>query len=114
MGRWPLREAPVAAQLAGPPLQGTQECSGTAVTTMLAVPPSCRTTPALATLANPLPSYALAVQQCPFSECKKTLPRDPGLPTDVQLVTQQVIQCVCNIARAAKQLVTVTTKENNN
>ncbi|XP_073917169.1 ARF GTPase-activating protein GIT2 isoform X10 [Castor canadensis] len=48
------------------------------------------------------------------SECKKTLPGDPGSPTDVQLVTQQVIQCAYDIAKAAKQLVTITTKENNN
>uniref|UniRef100_A0A8C8YXE9 GIT ArfGAP 2 n=1 Tax=Prolemur simus TaxID=1328070 RepID=A0A8C8YXE9_PROSS len=48
------------------------------------------------------------------SECKKTLPGDSGLPTDVQLVTQQVIQCAYDIAKAAKQLVTITTKENNN
>ncbi|XP_061731722.1 ARF GTPase-activating protein GIT2-like isoform X2 [Nerophis ophidion] len=34
-------------------------------------------------------------------------------PADVQLVTQQVIQCAYDIAKAAKQLVTVTTKENN-
>uniref|UniRef100_A0A8B9YUX6 GIT ArfGAP 2 n=1 Tax=Bos mutus grunniens TaxID=30521 RepID=A0A8B9YUX6_BOSMU len=47
------------------------------------------------------------------SECKKTL-GDPGPPTDIQLVTQQVIQCAYDIAKAAKQLVTITTKENNN
>nr|XP_057920341.1 ARF GTPase-activating protein GIT2-like isoform X2 [Doryrhamphus excisus] len=35
-------------------------------------------------------------------------------PADIQLVTQQVIQCAYDIAKAAKQLVTVTTKENNN
>ncbi|XP_037366665.1 ARF GTPase-activating protein GIT2 isoform X3 [Talpa occidentalis] len=48
------------------------------------------------------------------SECKKTFPGDSGLPTDIQLVTQQVIQCAYDIAKAAKQLVTITTKENNN
>jgi len=48
------------------------------------------------------------------SECKKTLPGDPGPPTDIQLVTQQVIQCAYDIAKAAKQLVTITTKETNN
>ncbi|XP_005396490.1 PREDICTED: ARF GTPase-activating protein GIT2 isoform X3 [Chinchilla lanigera] len=48
------------------------------------------------------------------SECKKALPGDSGSPTDVQLVTQQVIQCAYDIAKAAKQLVTITTKENNN
>nr|XP_019613019.1 PREDICTED: ARF GTPase-activating protein GIT2 isoform X11 [Rhinolophus sinicus] len=48
------------------------------------------------------------------SECKKTLPGDSSPPTDIQLVTQQVIQCAYDIAKAAKQLVTITTKENNN
>ncbi|XP_055970451.1 ARF GTPase-activating protein GIT2 isoform X3 [Sorex fumeus] len=48
------------------------------------------------------------------SECKKTLPGDLGPPADVQLVTQQVIQCAYDIAKAAKQLVTITTKENAN
>ncbi|XP_051017675.1 ARF GTPase-activating protein GIT2 isoform X2 [Acomys russatus] len=48
------------------------------------------------------------------SECRKALPGDSSLPTDVQLVTQQVIQCAYDIAKAAKQLVTVTTKENSN
>ncbi|XP_077353082.1 ARF GTPase-activating protein GIT2-like isoform X2 [Festucalex cinctus] len=38
----------------------------------------------------------------------------PPAAADVQLVTQQVIQCAYDIAKAAKQLVTVTTKENNN
>ncbi|XP_008847220.1 ARF GTPase-activating protein GIT2 isoform X12 [Nannospalax galili] len=47
------------------------------------------------------------------SECRKALPGDSGLPTDVQLVTQQVIQCAYDIAKAAKQLVTITTKENS-
>ncbi|XP_043924427.1 ARF GTPase-activating protein GIT2 isoform X2 [Protopterus annectens] len=48
------------------------------------------------------------------SECKKTLPVDSGPPADIQLVTQQVIQCAYDIAKAAKQLVTITTKENSN
>ncbi|XP_077016173.1 ARF GTPase-activating protein GIT2 isoform X3 [Tamandua tetradactyla] len=48
------------------------------------------------------------------SECKKALPGGPSSPTDIQLVTQQVIQCAYDIAKAAKQLVTITTKENNN
>ncbi|XP_037012176.1 ARF GTPase-activating protein GIT2 isoform X6 [Artibeus jamaicensis] len=48
------------------------------------------------------------------SECKKALPGDSGPPEDIQLVTQQVIQCAYDIAKAAKQLVTITTKENNN
>ncbi|XP_060699480.1 ARF GTPase-activating protein GIT2a isoform X1 [Hemiscyllium ocellatum] len=48
------------------------------------------------------------------SECKKALPMEPSPTTDIQLVTQQVIQCAYDIAKAAKQLVTITTKENNN
>uniref|UniRef100_A0A8C8HZ93 Arf-GAP domain-containing protein n=1 Tax=Oncorhynchus tshawytscha TaxID=74940 RepID=A0A8C8HZ93_ONCTS len=46
-------------------------------------------------------------------ECQKATPHDP-CPSDMQLVTQQVIQCAYDIAKAAKQLVTVTTKENSN
>ncbi|XP_071378406.1 ARF GTPase-activating protein GIT2b isoform X3 [Centroberyx affinis] len=46
-------------------------------------------------------------------ECQKATPHNP-CPADMQLVTQQVIQCAYDIAKAAKQLVTVTTKENNN
>lgn len=48
------------------------------------------------------------------SECTKTLPVETCPTTDIQLVTQQVIQCAYDIAKAAKQLVTITTKENNN
>ncbi|NXF91853.1 GIT2 protein, partial [Eubucco bourcierii] len=48
------------------------------------------------------------------SECKKALPVETCPTTDIQLVTQQVIQCAYDIAKAAKQLVTITTKENNN
>ncbi|NXP25202.1 GIT2 protein, partial [Scytalopus superciliaris] len=48
------------------------------------------------------------------SECRKALPAEGGPGTDIQLVTQQVIQCAYDIAKAAKQLVTITTKENNN
>ncbi|NWW78706.1 GIT2 protein, partial [Climacteris rufus] len=48
------------------------------------------------------------------SECRKALPAEPGAAPDVQLLTQQVIQCAYDIAKAAKQLVTITTKENNN
>ncbi|XP_056384850.1 ARF GTPase-activating protein GIT2 isoform X2 [Hyla sarda] len=48
------------------------------------------------------------------TECKKTLPIEPSPSTDIQLVTQQVIQCAYDIAKAAKQLVTITTKENTN
>uniref|UniRef100_A0A3B4V8G3 G protein-coupled receptor kinase interacting ArfGAP 2b n=1 Tax=Seriola dumerili TaxID=41447 RepID=A0A3B4V8G3_SERDU len=46
-------------------------------------------------------------------ECQKAADHNP-CPSDIQLVTQQVIQCAYDIAKAAKQLVTVTTKENNN
>lgn len=46
-------------------------------------------------------------------ECQKAAEHSLG-PSDNQLVTQQVIQCAYDIAKAAKQLVTVTTKENNN
>lgn len=46
-------------------------------------------------------------------ECQKAAEHCP-CPSDIQLVTQQVIQCAYDIAKAAKQLVTVTTKENNN
>ncbi|XP_060640748.2 ARF GTPase-activating protein GIT2 isoform X1 [Anolis sagrei] len=50
-----------------------------------------------------------------LSECAKALLPPEAPPTaDVQLVTQQVIQCAYDIAKAAKQLVTITTKENNN
>ncbi|KAG9339570.1 hypothetical protein AGOR_G00055740 [Albula goreensis] len=47
-------------------------------------------------------------------ECKKAAPSESGPGPDMQLVTQQVIQCAYDIAKAAKQLVTITTKENNN
>ncbi|XP_064209582.1 ARF GTPase-activating protein GIT2a isoform X2 [Anguilla rostrata] len=49
-------------------------------------------------------------------ECRKAAPPDssPAPGPDMQLVTQQVIQCAYDIAKAAKQLVTITTKENNN
>lgn len=46
-------------------------------------------------------------------ECQKAAEHSL-CPSDIQLVTQQVIQCAYDIAKAAKQLVTVTTKENNN
>ncbi|KAG1958177.1 ARF GTPase-activating protein GIT2a isoform X1 [Pimephales promelas] len=48
------------------------------------------------------------------NECKKASPLDSSTAVDMQLVTQQVIQCAYDIAKAAKQLVTITTKENNN
>ncbi|NXV40814.1 GIT1 protein, partial [Uria aalge] len=43
------------------------------------------------------------------SECRKTVPPEPGAAVDYQLLTQQVIQCAYDIAKAAKQLVTITT-----
>ncbi|KAM9455763.1 ARF GTPase-activating protein GIT2b isoform 6-T6 [Clarias gariepinus] len=45
-------------------------------------------------------------------ECQRAAPPD-SCPADSQLVTQQLIQCAYDIAKAAKQLVTVTTKESN-
>lgn len=48
------------------------------------------------------------------SECRKALPAEGCPGPDMQLVTQQVIQCAYDIAKAAKQLVTITTKENTN
>ncbi|KAM4578398.1 ARF GTPase-activating protein GIT2a isoform 2-T2 [Fundulus diaphanus] len=48
------------------------------------------------------------------SECRKAVPLDGCSGPDMQLVTQQVIQCAYDIAKAAKQLVTITTKENTN
>uniref|UniRef100_A0A4W5KM78 G protein-coupled receptor kinase interacting ArfGAP 2a n=1 Tax=Hucho hucho TaxID=62062 RepID=A0A4W5KM78_9TELE len=47
-------------------------------------------------------------------ECRKAAPPEGGPGPDMQLVTQQVIQCAYDIAKAAKQLVTITTKENSN
>ncbi|KAK5932772.1 hypothetical protein CgunFtcFv8_004450 [Champsocephalus gunnari] len=47
-------------------------------------------------------------------ECRKALPSEGCAAPDMQLVTQQVIQCAYDIAKAAKQLVTITTKENTN
>ncbi|XP_047238680.1 ARF GTPase-activating protein GIT2a isoform X9 [Girardinichthys multiradiatus] len=48
------------------------------------------------------------------NECRKAAPLDGCSGPDMQLVTQQVIQCAYDIAKAAKQLVTITTKENTN
>ncbi|XP_013869831.1 ARF GTPase-activating protein GIT2a isoform X5 [Austrofundulus limnaeus] len=48
------------------------------------------------------------------NECRKAVPSESGSGPDMQLVTQQVIQCAYDIAKAAKQLVTITTKENTN
>ncbi|XP_030677220.1 ARF GTPase-activating protein GIT2 isoform X8 [Nomascus leucogenys] len=81
-----------------------------AVTEMAALFPKKPKSDMVRTSLRLLTSSAYRLQ----SECKKTLPGDPSSPTDVQLVTQQVIQCAYDIAKAAKQLVTITTKENNN
>ncbi|XP_004779195.1 ARF GTPase-activating protein GIT2 isoform X6 [Mustela putorius furo] len=81
-----------------------------AVTEMAALFPKKPKSDTVRTSLRLLTSSAYRLQ----SECKKTLPGEPGLPTDIQLVTQQVIQCAYDIAKAAKQLVTITTKENNN
>ncbi|XP_053446016.1 ARF GTPase-activating protein GIT2 isoform X9 [Nycticebus coucang] len=81
-----------------------------AVTEMAALFPKKPKSDMVRTSLRLLTSSAYRLQ----SECKKTLPGDSSLPTDVQLVTQQVIQCAYDIAKAAKQLVTITTKENNN
>ncbi|XP_058387582.1 ARF GTPase-activating protein GIT2 isoform X3 [Diceros bicornis minor] len=81
-----------------------------AVTEMAALFPKKPKSDMVRTSLRLLTSSAYRLQ----SECKKTLPGDSGPPTDIQLVTQQVIQCAYDIAKAAKQLVTITTKENNN
>ncbi|XP_058137527.1 ARF GTPase-activating protein GIT2 isoform X6 [Dasypus novemcinctus] len=81
-----------------------------AVTEMAALFPKKPKSDTVRTSLRLLSSSASRLQ----SECKKALPGGPGSPTDIQLVTQQVIQCAYDIAKAAKQLVTITTKENNN
>ncbi|XP_075390831.1 ARF GTPase-activating protein GIT2 isoform X2 [Tenrec ecaudatus] len=81
-----------------------------AVTEMAALFPKKPKSDLVRTSLRLLTSSAYRLQ----SECRKTLPGDPGSPTDIQLVTQQVIQCAYDIAKAAKQLVTITTKENHN
>ncbi|XP_012586434.1 PREDICTED: ARF GTPase-activating protein GIT2 isoform X6 [Condylura cristata] len=81
-----------------------------AVTEMAALFPKKPKSDMVRTSLRLLTSSAYRLQ----SECKKAFPGDSGLPTDIQLVTQQVIQCAYDIAKAAKQLVTITTRENNN
>ncbi|XP_060048560.1 ARF GTPase-activating protein GIT2 isoform X9 [Erinaceus europaeus] len=80
-----------------------------AVTEMAALFPKKPKSDTARTSLRLLTSSAYRLQ----SECKKTLPGDLGPPADIQLVTQQVIQCAYDIAKAAKQLVTITTKENS-
>uniref|UniRef100_A0A7N5KPF2 GIT ArfGAP 2 n=1 Tax=Ailuropoda melanoleuca TaxID=9646 RepID=A0A7N5KPF2_AILME len=60
-----------------------------AVTEMAALFPKKPKSDTVRTSLRLLTSSAYRLQ----SECKKTLPGDPGPPTDIQLVTQQVIQC---------------------
>ncbi|XP_019394234.1 PREDICTED: ARF GTPase-activating protein GIT2 isoform X8 [Crocodylus porosus] len=81
-----------------------------AVTEMAALFPKKPRSELVRTSLRLLTSSAYRLQ----SECKKTLPVEPCPTADIQLVTQQVIQCAYDIAKAAKQLVTITTKENNN
>ncbi|CAM2102948.1 ARF GTPase-activating protein GIT2 isoform X1 [Lepidochelys kempii] len=81
-----------------------------AVTEMAALFPKKPKSELVRTSLRLLTSSAYRLQ----SECKKTLPLETCPTTDIQLVTQQVIQCAYDIAKAAKQLVTITTKENNN
>ncbi|KAM5192422.1 ARF GTPase-activating protein GIT2 isoform 1-T1 [Mantella aurantiaca] len=81
-----------------------------AVTEMAALFPKRPKSDMVKTSLRLLTSSAYRLQ----TECKKTLPVESSPSTDVQLVTQQVIQCAYDIAKAAKQLVTITTKENTN
>ncbi|KAM3661588.1 ARF GTPase-activating protein GIT2 isoform 4-T4 [Ammospiza maritima maritima] len=81
-----------------------------AVTEMAALFPKKPKSELVRTSLRLLTSSAYRLQ----SECRKALPAEPSPAPDMQLVTQQVIQCAYDIAKAAKQLVTITTKENNN
>ncbi|XP_053558073.1 ARF GTPase-activating protein GIT2 isoform X3 [Bombina bombina] len=81
-----------------------------AVTEMAALFPKKPKSDMVRTSLRLLTSSAYRLQ----SECKKTLLVESSPTTDIQLVTQQVIQCAYDIAKAAKQLVTITTKENTN
>ncbi|XP_063310729.1 ARF GTPase-activating protein GIT2 isoform X7 [Pelobates fuscus] len=81
-----------------------------AVTEMAALFPKKPKSDMVRTSLRLLTSSAYRLQ----TECKKTLPIESSPTTDIQLVTQQVIQCAYDIAKAAKQLVTITTKENTN
>ncbi|XP_063067749.1 ARF GTPase-activating protein GIT2b isoform X5 [Engraulis encrasicolus] len=51
--------------------------------------------------------------ECQRATPPKASPSPSPHPGDSQLLTQQVIQCAYDIAKAAKQLVTITTKESN-
>ncbi|NWR84706.1 GIT1 protein, partial [Furnarius figulus] len=81
-----------------------------AVTEMASLFPKASGKPALETVRSSLRllnASAFRLQ----SECRKTVPPEPGATVDYQLLTQQVIQCAYDIAKAAKQLVTITTRE---
>ncbi|XP_075686797.1 ARF GTPase-activating protein GIT2 isoform X2 [Rhinoderma darwinii] len=81
-----------------------------AVTEMAALFPKKPKSDMVRTSLRLLTSSAYRLQ----TECKKALPIESSPSSDIQLVTQQVIQCAYDIAKAAKQLVTITTKENTN
>ncbi|RXM29899.1 ARF GTPase-activating protein GIT2, partial [Acipenser ruthenus] len=79
----------------------------TAVTEMASLFPKRPVLDAVRSSLRLLSASAFRLQ----SECRKTVPPEPGAPVDFQLLTQQVIQCAYDIAKAAKQLVTITTRE---
>ncbi|XP_045562706.1 ARF GTPase-activating protein GIT2 isoform X10 [Salmo salar] len=81
-----------------------------AVTEMAALFPKRRRSETVRGPLRLLTSSAFRLQ----GECQKAVPPEGGPGPDMQLVTQQVIQCAYDIAKAAKQLVTITTKENSN
>ncbi|XP_068095309.1 ARF GTPase-activating protein GIT2 isoform X1 [Hyperolius riggenbachi] len=81
-----------------------------AVTEMAALFPKKPKSDMVKTSLRLLTSSAYRLQ----TECKKTIMMESSASSDIQLVTQQVIQCAYDIAKAAKQLVTITTKENTN
>uniref|UniRef100_A0A1A7X467 G protein-coupled receptor kinase interactor 2a n=2 Tax=Iconisemion striatum TaxID=60296 RepID=A0A1A7X467_9TELE len=81
-----------------------------AVTEMAALFPKKPRSDTVRTSLRLLTSSACRLQ----NECRKSIPAEGGSGPDMQLVTQQVIQCAYDIAKAAKQLVTITTKENTN
>lgn len=67
--------------------------------------------PALAAVRSSLKLLAASASRLQV-ECRKAAPSDSSTSTvDYQLLTQQVIQCAYDIAKAAKQLVTITTRE---
>ncbi|XP_076007283.1 ARF GTPase-activating protein GIT2a isoform X8 [Genypterus blacodes] len=81
-----------------------------AVTEMAALFPKRPRSETVRSSLRLLTSSAVRLQ----GECRKAVPSEGSSAPDMQLVTQQVIQCAYDIAKAAKQLVTITTKENTN